>query len=572
MRGSRALLCGLVVGLVLVPRVSAHQQEIGDDELGGSDTLAQVDCVDGYADGFPCWNTHLHSWIPLAVFGQGAGNDIWGWTDAESGREVAIMGLRRGVAFVDVTNPHQPVYLGVLPTATQPSAWNDVKIYRDHAFVVSEAPGHGMQILDLHELEDVIDPPVVLEATAHYPGFGNAHNLAIDEATGFAYAVGTHTCGAGLHMLDVRDPQQPLFAGCFSGEGYTHDAQCVVYAGPDPDYQGRELCFNSNEDTLTIVDVTSKVSPQVLARRSYVGVGYTHQGWLSEDHAWFLLGDELDELFRGHRMRTYVWDLRDIDAPRVAGSYTGTRGAIDHNLFVRGNHVFQANYRAGLRVLRMGDLSRAELVEVAYFDTFPEGNGPAFEGAWGVYPFFESGNVAVSDINRGLFLIKPDLAAVAECADGIDNDADGLVDHPDDPGCADAEGARELLRTDVAIDLKPGNASNTLNPSARGVVAVAVLGSEDFDVAAVDPASLAFGPGGTEPRGRTRERDVDGDGFPDLYAHYPLAEAGLEAGVAEACLRWETRDGTPYRGCAALRSVPAGGRSGAPWRRGPIDR
>ncbi len=555
----RAAVLG--AGLLTGPVASGHEQEIGGEEIGGSELFSEVPCRDGSAEGFPCWNTHLHAWIPTSVFGEGPGNDIWGWTDPERGSEVAIIGLRGGVAFVDVSDPHHPVLIGVLPTQTVPSIWNDIKVYGDHAFVVSEAAGHGMQILDLRPLADVAERPAVLQPTLHYAGFGNAHNLAIDEETGFAYAVGTNTCNRGLHIVDVRDPTRPQFAGCYGGDGYTHDTQCVRYRGPDADHRGRELCFSSNEDTVTIVDVTQKVAPQLISRTGYAGRGYTHQGWLTEDHEYFLLCDELDELRFGHRMRTYVWNLLDLDQPFVAGSYTGTRAATDHNLFVRGNHVFQAGYRAGLRVLRMGDLSRAELAEVAFFDTFPEGNAPGFEGAWGVYPFFASGTLVVSDINRGLFVLGADLAAVPECADGLDNDRDGLTDHPQDPGCADPEGNRELLLTHVAIDVKPGNASNTLNPAARGVVRVAVLGSADFDVASIDPASLAFGPGAAAPKGRIRERDVDGDGFPDLGADYRQPEARLGAGAAEACLYWEIWDGTPYRGCDALRSEPARGRS-----------
>ena len=42
-------------------------------------------------------------------------------------------------------------------------------------------------------------------------------------------------------------------------------------------------------------------------------------------------------------------------------------------------------------------------------------------------------------------------------------------------------------------------------------------------------------------------------------AHYSLREAGLGSGDDEACLRWQTWDGTPYEGCDEIRSVPPHG-------------
>src|SRR5690606_26347425 len=225
---------------------------------------------------------------------------IWGWTDAETDREYALVGLSDGTAFVDVTEPTEPVYLGKLPTATVLSGWRDIKTYGHHAFVVSEAPGHGMQVFDLTRLRDVPGPPQTFTADAHYVGAGKAHNLVINEDTGFAYIVGANEAGfpcnaGGLHIVDVRVPLTPTFAGCFDGDGYTHDAQCVVYDGPDADYTGREICMAANEDNVAIVDVTDKANPSLVAHAVYLNAAYTHQGWLTDDRRFFLVDDELDE-------------------------------------------------------------------------------------------------------------------------------------------------------------------------------------------------------------------------------------------------------------------------------------
>ena len=156
-------------------------------------------------------NVDLLSFMPLSeIGGEGGaqGADIWGWTDPTNGREYALMALSTGTSFVDITNPADPVYLGHLPTHSVSSSWRDVKVYKNHAFIVSEAASHGMQVFDLKQLGKVTGPPVIFSSTAHYAeqGLSNSHNIAINEETGFAYIVGTNTCAGGLHMVKIKKP------------------------------------------------------------------------------------------------------------------------------------------------------------------------------------------------------------------------------------------------------------------------------------------------------------------------------------------------------------------------------
>ena len=109
--------------------------------------------------------------------------------------------------------------------------------------------------------------------------------------------------GGALHMIDIREPKAPKFAGCYGdpktgnqGTGGTHDSQCVVYRGPDGQYQGREICFNASETALGIADVTDKAAPKALSRASHPNNAYTHQGWLSDDQKYFFVNDEGDEV------------------------------------------------------------------------------------------------------------------------------------------------------------------------------------------------------------------------------------------------------------------------------------
>ena len=382
-------------------------------------TSGEVRCEDDRAAGFDCSDVDLQAYLPLAAIGAEPGervSDAWGWTDPETGREYGLVGRSAGAAIVDVTDAVNPVYLGVIPANR--SGARDLKVYADHLFFTGDGAGaHGLVVFDLTRLRDVANPPREFAPDLRWDGIGSAHNLIIDTDAGTAFTVSTsgdgHTCGGGLVMIDIRQPLAPEFAGCYTDteglifQGRTHDAQCLVYDGPDPDYQGRELCFASNETALRIVDVTDKSNPRPISAAAYPGVAYIHQGWLSDDRRHFYLDDELDELVgTTDRTKTIVWDVTDLDDPVVVADYYGPNNATDHNLYVKGDRMYQANYQAGFRVIDISDPEN--LREVGHFDTTPYGaDPPGFNGAWTAFPYFESGTVLVTSMLEGVFLLKP---------------------------------------------------------------------------------------------------------------------------------------------------------------------
>jgi len=399
-----------------------HGQQTSDYRFNGP-----AECLEGLADIFPCSGIDLAGWVEMPALGGGTGSDNWGWRDPESGRLFALMGRSNGMAFVEVTDPTQPAYLGNLPRpeGVDNSVWTDVKTYRDHAFIVADSVlGQGIQVFDLSELLDLpVGPPVTFEAVAHYTEFESAHNIAINPSSGYAYTVGGDSCSGGLHMVDIRDPRNPSFAGCFGEDGYTHDVKCVNYQGPDQRYRGNEICFASNEDTVTVVDVTDKSDPILLGRHSYNDRGYTHQGWLTEDHRYFVLNDEVDEFsFNLEGTRTLVLDLEQLDRSDPAAEYIADGLSIDHNLYVAGDYVFQANYKRGLRILEIIDPAQAEFREVAFFDTYPDDDGTGFSGAWNVFPFFANDLLLVSDFNRGLFVVRVKDSSLVEALERVYSD------------------------------------------------------------------------------------------------------------------------------------------------------
>lgn len=357
-------------------------------------------CVDGFAGTFACKDVDLEVFIPLADLGGGEASDVWGWRDPVTDREYALMGSTRGLMIVDITNTSQPKYLGNLLKPDGQFVWQDVEVYKDHAFVVCDLAPCGMQIFDLTRLRGVTTaqnwvPDLV------YPVTMTTHSLDIDPETGFAYLNGAYLA-APTHIVDINIPKAPVPAGVIADDGYTHDSFCRIYRGPDTRYTGKEICFNFNEDTITTYDVTDKTAITQLSRVTYPGASYVHSGWLTQDSRYLISTDETD-----NKPLLFVWDFNRLDAPVHHFTYTTSTAAIDHNPYGVGRWMYLANYRAGMRVLDTEGVADGTLTEVAYFDVMSGPNTAGYDGAWTVYPFLPSGNVLVSGMNQGLFVVNP---------------------------------------------------------------------------------------------------------------------------------------------------------------------
>lgn len=83
-------------------------------------------------------------------------SDVWGWTSPDTGHEYALVGTSSGVAFVRISDPRDPEFLGMLPT-TDPDTirnfWWDVKTYANHAYITTEVNDAGVAIVDLTRLD-----------------------------------------------------------------------------------------------------------------------------------------------------------------------------------------------------------------------------------------------------------------------------------------------------------------------------------------------------------------------------------------------------------------------------------
>ncbi|EIN06800.1 hypothetical protein PUNSTDRAFT_72471 [Punctularia strigosozonata HHB-11173 SS5] len=397
-------------------------------------------CVNGFAgteenNTFACRDLDLYTFLSHEALGSEArfGSDIWGWTyeDAEKKgekREFGLVGQYEGTAFVEIVGAGKVLYLGRLPTQSVGSIWRDIKVIGDYAYIGSEAEGHGIQVFDLKK-SLALEPKtfsIDTDLTAwHDLPIGRSHNIVSHAGKNLIAAVGSvprdDACRAGLIFVDVTDPANPKSAGCAWEDGYTHDAQCLTYIGPDTKYNGSDICYAYNEDSFTIYDITDPAEPAIISRTGYYGVSYSHQGWVVDelDQRYVLLDDELDELnstgwAADQRTVTYIWDIQNLSAPILTGHYKSPQKAIDHNLYVVDGLAYESNYGSGLRVIDVSsvaaDPTGAGFKEVAFFDVHPEdddvGGIAEFTGSWSVYPYFESGYILVNSIERGLFVLK----------------------------------------------------------------------------------------------------------------------------------------------------------------------
>ena len=362
--------------------------------------------VPAVAGPFPAENVSLYSHVSLEALNAKFAEDCWGYV-SDSGREYAIIGLSIGTGFVEITDPDNPVIVDVVP---HPNQARDMKVYQHYVYTIYDLG--PAQVIDVAD----IDNGVVTLVNSVDAG---AHNLAINEASGFLYAA----VGGPMAVADLSDPVNPPLVGIWPGEA--HDVQVVSYTeGPNA---GREIAFVSAGSTqnLDIVDVTDKANMFLVGSSTYPGAAYTHQGWLSEDRKYFYLGDELDELNGVPFTRTFVFDVSDLSNPTFLNDFTTGLPATDHNLYVRDDFIYEANYASGLRIFDACD--PVNPVEVGYFDTYPANDGPGFDGAWSAYPFFPSGTVIVSDRQSGLFVLDVGEAIGTSACCPWDLDADGNV-------------------------------------------------------------------------------------------------------------------------------------------------
>ncbi len=399
-------------------------------------------CTNGKADIFDCSNVDLLAHLPLTQMSSDphAGSDIWGHVDLNSGKEYALMGLYDGIIIVDVTDPIAPKEVGTIDGVF--SSWRDVKVYQyfddsinlwqAYAYATTEGANDGttdyVTIIDLNNLPNsvsVVEKNQVV-TTAHNLYITNIDyslNIKLPNQTPSLQLIGTNSRGGAFQSFQLNQPKTLLPGGEFNyGNGYTHDGASLTI----DDQRSVNNCgissgsctvfIDFNEKEMKLWNITDPNKPSSLGVATYDDVPinnqYIHSGWGTEDKNFVLLHDEFDEARGGLNTTVRIFSITDLANPIQVGQWTGTTQAIDHNGFVRGNRYYMSNYERGLTILDITDPTTP--VEVGFFDTYTPDNSSNFNGAWGVYPFLPSGNILVSDINSGLYILKDNAKASAK--------------------------------------------------------------------------------------------------------------------------------------------------------------
>jgi len=317
--------------------------------------------------------------------------NICGYVDT-TGKEYALVGVEDGMSVVNVTNPSAPfeVYQVPWPVNNNNSLWKEIKVYKKHAYVVSEA-GNGLQICDLSNLPSATPPtPIQWQPTISGQQLNTIHALHIDTTKGNIYLYGSNVSNKGAIIASLANPTAPVYLGMFDNT-YVHDG----YVDNDTLY-----ACEIYDGYVEIIDCGNKTSPQVLATVQ-TPLKFTHNSWLSPDKKTLFTTDEKT------KSRLTSFDISNLANITLLDTVKAlSTSSIVHNTHIRSDYYAVTSwYRDGFNIV---DVSRPNnMIVTGYYDSYSSGSGNGFDGAWGVYPYLPSGTIVVSNIDEGLYVFSP---------------------------------------------------------------------------------------------------------------------------------------------------------------------
>jgi choice-of-anchor B domain-containing protein len=312
---------------------------------------------------------------------------------AQNGLEYALIGCSKGIRIVNVTDPDNPVVITQIPGPN--NLWKEIKVWKNYAYITTEANGGALQIIDLSGLPSATVPLVTYKGDGVIANqLSKIHALHIDTTSGFVHLFGaTMSDGTAIGdvVLDIKtNPIAPIYVGKWDAS-YIHDG-----------YVNNDTLYGSHiyAGYFSVIDFKNKANPVLLATTHTPG-NFTHNTWPTADGKHILTTDEVDFSFLTSYDVSDFGNIVEVDRFQT----TPGSGSVVHNTHVRdGKYAVTSWYHDGVSIV---DCSRpGNLIEVGRFDMDVQ-NGGGTDATWGVYPFLPSGNLVCSGIDEGLFVLTP---------------------------------------------------------------------------------------------------------------------------------------------------------------------
>jgi choice-of-anchor B domain-containing protein len=350
------------------------------------------------------WNVdlefHWDDTTLISNFRDARYSDIWGFS--LDNRKYVVMGSTYGAHFFDITTPAQTAYIGAVPGAFQGYDVNhrDYKEYRGYIYACAQQGQATLQIIDANYLPDSVH--LVYDSDTL---FGQAHNVFVDTSNARLYACGPNS--DALKVFSLQDPEKPILLKTYNDVSYVHD----IYANGDTVY------LNCGNDGFYIVDMADTSNFQTLGSLTlYPDQGYNHNGWLTDDGGTYVFTDE------NYGRKVKICDVSDFGNISILSTLTSgvSDSSVAHNAFIMDNILYLSYYNDGFQMFNISDPINP--VKIGYYDTFLPNQKDDFRGAWGCYPFFGNGIVAISDRNSGLYILN-----VSAAVTSVDNNLERQV-------------------------------------------------------------------------------------------------------------------------------------------------
>lgn len=335
-------------------------------------------------------NMELQSHIS---YGSTAGSGCWGHTD-KNGIEYAIIGVFDGIRIYSLEDPKNPIERIFIPGAN--NSWREIRTWGDYIYVTTEGPD-GLTIIDASQAPATFTYKRWFPDLPNLGVLGSHHSINVD-SLGYLYLNGSDLAGGAVLLFDLNnDPYNPEFKTVV-GNVYTHD--CFANAN--------YLYTADLGQGVAIYDIKDKNNPIFLSRFNTTSV-FAHNAWTSDDGIYLYTTDEKSGAY------VDVYDVSDPKNVKLINKYRNKDSqlgrVIPHNTYQVKNWAVTSWYTDGILIK---DMTRPDnIVKVGEYDTFYDeasiqNAGSWFYGCWGVYPFLKSGTIIGSDINAGLWVLKPE--------------------------------------------------------------------------------------------------------------------------------------------------------------------